>query len=624
MRLTNEQRAASETPGNVLVMAGAGTGKTTTLVGRCLRYVLEVEPRVSLDRLLLVTFTEAAAAEMRHRLRAELEQAAVARSDDPWVAEQLALLDTARISTLHSFCLQLVRDHFHELGLDPQVEVLTPQEASLLEGETLDALLEQHCATDTPESQAVQQLVLDHGRGWDGPIRRLVLRLHHYAQTLRDPHDWFERELAAFQQERPARWESWLCEGFEGWRRLWVATLQALSRENPKACACARILEPLPENPTRAQIAEALAAILSEDETWPAKMKTRLRKPLEALFADAAFLRSLARVPRDEGTAAGTSEANDPLTPALFPGERESHIQPQINPVPPAKTDAECRAPSPGGEGRGEGELKTPAPAGASDTASADPLVEDWQWVRRPMAALLQLACEFGAAFARAKREQGAVDFHDLEQFALELLQGPTRDQLTAVARQWREKLDLVFVDEYQDINKAQDAILRALARDGAAANRFLVGDVKQSIYRFRLADPRIFQDYAAQWQDGRGGGQVRPLAENWRSAEALLDFVNALFGALLHRDVGGVEYPEAARLKFGDSPERAALRARPDGPPRVELHLRVTGHEPDSEPGLQSAGTWNQPTRLEFSKASEVPAVLRTEVRLPSPVHGR
>lgn len=368
MRLTDEQRAATETPGNVLVMAGAGTGKTTALVGRCLRYVLEIEPRVSLDRLLLVTFTEAAAAEMRHRLRAELEQAAVARSDDPWVAEQLALLDTARISTLHSFCLQLVRDHFHELGLDPQMEVLTPQEASLLEGETLDALLEQHCATDTPESQAVQQLVLDHGRGWDGPIRRLVLRLHHYAQTLRDPRDWFERELAAFQQERPARWESWLREGFEAWRRLWVATLQALSRENPKARACAQILEPRPEKPTRAQIAEALAAILSEDETWPAKMKTRLRKPLEALFADAAFLRSLARVPRDEGAAAGTSEANDPLTPALSPGERESPIQPQINPAPPTKTDAECRAPSLGGEGRGEGELTVDWLARSPDT----------------------------------------------------------------------------------------------------------------------------------------------------------------------------------------------------------------------------------------------------------------
>src|SRR5581483_9587370 len=145
-----------------------------------------------------------------------------------------------------------------------------------------------------------------------------------------------------------------------------------------------------------------------------------------------------------------------------------------------------------------------------------------WNWVRSQMTTLLELAREFTVAYSDAKRELGVVDFHDLEQHALALLWDRQTKQPSAVARQWREKLRFVFVDEYQDINEAQDAILKALSRDGAAANRFLVGDVKQSIYRFRLADPRIFQDYVQAWGSG-GAGQAIPLVDNFRSREAVL-----------------------------------------------------------------------------------------------------
>ena len=131
-------------------------------------------------------------------------------------------------------------------------------------------------------------------------------------------------------------------------------------------------------------------------------------------------------------------------------------------------------------------------------TGPADPLVQDWTWVRPQMATLLELArCNLTTEFSRAKRELGAVDFHDLEQHALRLLWDRSTRKPTATALQWRKKLRFVFVDEYQDINEAQDAILKALSREYDEANRFLVGDVKQSIYRFRLADPHIFQHYA-------------------------------------------------------------------------------------------------------------------------------
>ena len=135
----------------------------------------------------------------------------------------------------------------------------------------------------------------------------------------------------------------------------------------------------------------------------------------------------------------------------------------------------------------------------------SDPLAEDWNWVRGQMTALLRLAQNFAARFAARKRDDGVLDFHDLEQFALKLLWDFAADKPTPTAQRWREKLRFVFVDEYQDINAAQDKIIQALSREGADANRFLVGDVKQSIYRFRLADPKIFRDYAKSWRGKNG-----------------------------------------------------------------------------------------------------------------------
>src|ERR1043166_3681351 len=144
--LTGQQQSAIAATGNVLVVAGAGTGKTHTLVERCLARVCDSENPVSLDNVLLVTFTEAAAAEMRKRLREELEKRAAAAPENFWPAEQLALVETARISTLHSFCLQLVREHFHELGLDPQLTVLAEEQSRLIARETLDRILRRHYA----------------------------------------------------------------------------------------------------------------------------------------------------------------------------------------------------------------------------------------------------------------------------------------------------------------------------------------------------------------------------------------------------------------------------------------------------------------------------------------------
>ena len=226
MNLTAAQLEAVAARGNVLVVAGAGTGKTRTLVERCLSLLLDEAPPASLDEILMVTFTDAAAAEMRQRIRARLEEKLAAHPHDPRWPEQLALFDTAHIGTLHSFCLQLVRQHFYELELDPQLTVLPEEEARLIADETLDGILQAHYAGENEASEAVRQLIQAQAQGGDQPIRALVLRLHHYTQTLRNPEAWFAAQLAMFESPEPRQWRGWLLEGVSDWRNRWLPALQ--------------------------------------------------------------------------------------------------------------------------------------------------------------------------------------------------------------------------------------------------------------------------------------------------------------------------------------------------------------------------------------------------------------
>jgi ATP-dependent helicase/nuclease subunit A len=497
--LTPSQQRAVAARGNVLVMAGAGTGKTKTLVERCLD-CLERE-RVGLDELLVVTFTEAAAAEMRQRLRTQLEKKAAANPGDEHWQQQLALFDIAHIGTLHSFCLKLVREHFYELGLDPQFAVLDEGEARQRADETLDELFRAHYAGEDEFSLAVQNLIQIHGGGRDENIRKLVLRLHHYSQARPDAAGWLAAQLTGFSADKPATWEQWLLNAVRDWRAEWLPVLEGLQSENVKAGELAKYLSRLPENFTRPSAAEVLADMAAADLTanYPKGKAGKLRPALGSIFDEAKFLGSLLV----------------------------------------AKN------------GR-------------------DPLAEDWSWVRGQMATLLRLTQEFSDAFSRQKIADGVVDFHDLEQLALKLLWDFAGKKPTTAANGWRERLRFVFVDEYQDINAAQDKIIQALSRENG--NRFLVGDVKQSIYRFRLADPKIFRDYARAWHGA--AGEIIPLSENFRSREGLLHFVNSVCRLVLRDAVGGINYDPAAELKFGAPAARVELSAARDAAPRVELLL--------------------------------------------------
>lgn len=524
MSLTTAQQRAVAARGNVLVSAAAGTGKTSTLTERCLACLAETArdgARVSVEELLVVTFTEAAAAEMRQRLRNKLEAAAAQNPDDPHWPEQLALFDAAHIGTLHGFCLKLVRRHFHALGLDPQFRVLDEGEARLLADESLDALLREHYAGKSDDAENVRKLIQSYGGGNDRDIRALVLKLHEHTQTRPDPAGWFARQLAIFTETEPVQWREWLLAGLAGWRDDWLPELESLALENEKAAECAEILRGLTAGFSREQASEILNQLDDESEIWPKGRIGELRPPLKPFFADVAFLLSVSATP----------------------------------------------------DGK-------------------DPLREDWEWTRGPMTTLLRLARDFTARFSAEKLEAGAVDFHDLEQSALQLLWNFERDEPTELARQWRGRLRYVFVDEYQDINAAQDKIIAALSRDQTEANRFLVGDVKQSIYRFRQANPDIFRGYARDWRGG--AGQMFALTENFRSREEILAFANSVFGFALREELGGVKYDDAAQLRFGEAAGREPLKLSPGAPPRVELLLRVKGISDEENRASEEGGGYS------------------------------
>ncbi|HZL13145.1 MAG TPA: 3'-5' exonuclease, partial [Verrucomicrobiae bacterium] len=417
----------------------------------------------------------------------------------------------------------------HELGLDPQLAILDEGQTRLLAGETLAGQFNSHYEDEDEFSLAVQNLIKIYGNGRDEKIRALILRLHHYSQTRPDADGWLAEQLQKFSVPEPVEWQNWLLAAIENWRDEWLTALENLKSGNEKAAELAGVLSRQKNEFTRELAAEILERVASADGNWPAKRKTILRKPLEDLFDEAAFLATLAPVEN-----------------------------------------------------------------------SKDPLAEDWSWVRSHMETLLRLAQEFAEDFSTRKLADGVLDFHDLEQFALKLLWDFSANKPTAVAEMWREKLRFVFVDEYQDINAAQDKIISALSRDDADANRFLVGDVKQSIYRFRLADPRIFRDYARDWRGKTG--QTIPLSENFRSRESLLNFVNSVFTPLMREEIGGVNYDSDAKLKLGSPETREDFSAAKDSSPRTELLLRLkAGRNDEVDPENESGA--NELADLEESE---------------------
>ncbi|WP_188883475.1 UvrD-helicase domain-containing protein, partial [Alicyclobacillus cellulosilyticus] len=518
------QRQAIEQRGaDMLVSAGAGSGKTTVLVERVLRCL--VEDGHDLTQLLIVTFTEAAAAEMRDRIRQRLMQAladARARNEEALARRmyrQLALLEQARISTLHSFCLDMVRRHFLRLGLEPGFRILEDDEAQLLRAELLQACLEEALAKD-------------------------------------DPRFW--RMLARFQAEDPARWFPL------------VEQVAAFARSQPDPCGWLRGVadrftaekhasDPLaPWRPAVfAWVSHHLAAARrqADDGAALAARDATLKKYAEALVQAAQALGSALQAAAAcdwDGVLAAAAAAAAELDRRVRAGDspwKEEVKAARARAKEAVRTVLEV--------------LSRPQAEWAADIRELAPDV----------AAFVDFVTAFMASYQARKRRLGAVDFHDLEHFALAVLQDPESGE----ALRLRDEIVQVFVDEYQDISPIQDAILRAVARPGSL---FVVGDVKQSIYRFRMAEPRLFLSAYETLSGGRGGVVV-DLQDNYRSRPEVVAAVNFLFAQWFTRGFGGLDYDERARMRAGRKADDAPGDALGGA---VEVHVIERNGAGDAE----------------------------------------
>lgn len=500
---TKEQQKVIDSRGkSLLVSAAAGSGKTAVLVARILSKIMDPVSPVDIDRLLVVTFTNAAAAGMRERITNTIEKALRSDPNNAHLQRQSALIHNAQIMTIDSFCLQLIRSHFHVIGLDPDFRVADPGELHLLKEEVFTNVIEQFYAQ---KDDAFLQFSENYSSGKnDDAIKEMVFALYDQARSNPWPADWLADTRSVYQIEDETDLSA----------REWYQNLFA---------------DLIHQAGESAEEARHLIA-LSLDADGPATYEDALRD-------DLSFYQSLAG-------ANGYSKWYELLSEHTFAKMKGAR-----------NFDGDVQKKDYVYDRRGA--LKKQA--------------EDWQKKYftlsfseqldgiKKTATMYQVLCDltlsFANAFAAEKRQHHIVDFSDIEHFALQILIDPETRIPTETAKEYRKKYVEVMIDEYQDSNFLQEALLSAVSGEADGTyNRFMVGDIKQSIYRFRLARPELFlekyQTYGAE-SDEKKRERI-DLHQNFRSRHEILDFSNRIFENVMHADIGNVEYDSAAALRLG------------------------------------------------------------------------
>lgn len=546
MQCTAEQQAAIETRNhNLLVAAAAGSGKTWVLVERIISRITDPAERLSVDSLLVVTFTNAAANEMRSRIgealnkvlkQPELTDAELRRH----VERQLVLLNAASISTLHAFCQSLVRQYFYLLGIEPNFRVANDTEITLIKSDVLEAVFEEGYLQG---DAGFLNLIEHYGdEASDDSLVGLVLKLYDFSRSHPWPDAWLDSLSAAFAWPPEA--------GFDD--TPWSALLRdKLSLDWEEA---RQSLEALMAEAARPGNPAAYARTFAEDITIIDNLLLAAKTSWTALAADMGEV-SFPRI-----ASVGKEVAK----------EVKDFFQGQRNKAKKRVTDAKT----------------------AYFERSGQELVADLRRVEPLMTELVRLVKTFAARYAQAKREKGIVDFNDLEHLCLAVLRhaeaAPGETRPSAVAVQLKAKFREIMVDEYQDTNRVQEEIIRLVANE-EQPNLFMVGDVKQSIYRFRLAEPALFMDKYQRYQTGELSGCKRiDLSQNFRSRAGVLHAANFLFCQLMTKRTAELEYGQAEQLNPGPDYPVTELPVL-DGP--VELIL-IDKEKPEEEtPADQEAG---------------------------------
>ena len=514
IELTREQRAAADSRGgDLLVSAAAGSGKTRVLVERLMGWVAQGE---DIDRFLVITFTNAAAAELRDRIAGAIHTRLAQAPGDRHLRRSAILVYKAPICTIDAFCLDLLRQWGHLAGLDPDFRLCDEAEGDELRRRALEEVLEERYANirnDAPFAALVDAL---SGERDDQTLEEVILAMHKQVQAQADPAAWLmdrRRDFVLPQGAGPedTPWGKVLLDDALELTGHWLEAMRDLRDE-------IYFDELLNQNYTPT-LGDTIAGL------------ERLRDALGRGWDHAAACFPVP-FPRPGGKRKGNTD------PALK--ERVSALRKR------------CRA-----------QLTD---LGARFGVAGDQAMEDLRAAAPAMTALLEVTAQFDAAFIRLKRRRRLIDFADGEHLAARLLReedGSPSQLALDVGRQFRE----VMVDEYQDTNQVQNAIFGALSGGGRL---FMVGDVKQSIYRFRLAEPGIFLDKLDQFAPADsarpGEGRKVLLSHNFRSRPEVLEGVNFIFRSVMTRAAGELDYTEEAALRPG--------RAAPPPDPRYQVEL--------------------------------------------------
>ena len=526
---TKEQKAVIESRNrNLLVSAAAGSGKTAVLVERIIRMITEGENPLDIDQLLVMTFTKAAADEMRERVLLAVDEKLKEDPENGHLQMQAAMIPYARITTIDSFCLGIIREHYNQLDIDPAFRVGDEGELLLLRGSVMEQLLEDYYeAGDEEFSRFVETYATGKS---DRGIEDHIMAVYNFSGSNPWPEKWLEaceKELEDYEEGSDDR----LME--TEWMRflMWDVAMQT-----GEFCA---------------QLKEALA--VCDEENGPAAY-------IPMLTSDLRMLQAI-------GNAKDYGCLNELLGSASF--DRLASIRSK-------EIDADKKSFVTGCRDRVKkavGKLRD-----LYCFESIETVVRDLKGTAGAVRMLLRLAGEFHDRYQEAKQEKNLVDFGDLEHYALEVLLEETGEgerTPSAAADELSRQFEEILVDEYQDSNDVQEALIHAISRERfGTPNVFMVGDVKQSIYKFRLARPELFLKKYESYPREDGLYQTIELHQNFRSRDSVLSGINEVFYQIMTKGLGGILYTEDAALHPGAvfEPTEEMVGGK------LELHMVNTG----------------------------------------------
>ncbi|MBK3494876.1 helicase-exonuclease AddAB subunit AddA [Viridibacillus sp. YIM B01967] len=502
---TDEQWKAIWTTGqDTLVSAAAGSGKTAVLINRMIEKVISTENPIDVDELLVVTFTNASAAEMRHRMAEALEKEIANQPESKHLRRQLSLLNKAQISTLHSFCLNIVRQYAYLLDIDPGFRIANDTEAALLKDDTLAEVLEEAYNSDQVDDvyRLVDSFTSDRD---DQAIESLIDKLYDMSRVNPEPMKWLE--------SLPMQYD---IDGITSVDELPISKIIKRSVSHAIEAAYSLIKD---------------MRELSLEPNGPSAYGETAEKDFILLTEARAFLH--------ERTWEEAYEYFHAISWARI-STKKMDCDPELKALAQSK--------------RKQAKDLFDTAKKQYFTRRPERLLDEIRLMKPMIETLVNIAASFSEKYAVAKNEKGLVDFSDLEHFALQILTDEVEGELvpSAVALSYREKFNEVLVDEYQDTNRLQETILQLVKSGGNAdGNMFMVGDVKQSIYRFRLAEPTLFLNKYLEFEEEPADtGMKIDLNANFRSRPEVLNGTNYIFSQIMGEKVGEISYDEAAALK--------------------------------------------------------------------------